>query len=108
MLSVSLLLFFHCGSNVRSRMLELKKNGKFLELSILCAEHTEQEYEDICNEAWKETSLTIDGILSQKADLPFLRISVDEKTRKQVEELLAKNPQLREKYLPLWKKFIQE
>ncbi|EPG75985.1 hypothetical protein LEP1GSC058_0610 [Leptospira fainei serovar Hurstbridge str. BUT 6] len=89
-------------------MLELKKNGKFLELSILCAEHTKQEYKDICDEAWKETSLTIDEILSQKADLPFLRISVDEKTRKQVEELLSKSPQLREKYLPLWKKFIQE
>ncbi|EQA36102.1 hypothetical protein LEP1GSC047_3286 [Leptospira inadai serovar Lyme str. 10] len=108
MFCVSLLLVFHCGSDVRSRMLELKKNGKFLELSILCAAHPELEYKDICDEALKETSLIIDGILSQKADLPFLRISVDQKTGKQIEELLSKNAQLREKYLPLWKKFTQE
>ncbi|WP_246032134.1 hypothetical protein [Leptospira fluminis] len=102
------LLSYGCGKDIASKMQELKDRGNYLELSLLCTEHREREYKSFCDAAWTETSAKIDGILSQKAELPFLRISVDEGTRKQVEEILSKNPEFREKYLPLWKKFVQE
>ncbi|TGK01101.1 hypothetical protein EHO59_12040 [Leptospira semungkisensis] len=89
-------------------MLQLKKEGKYLELALLCNEHKESEYKEICDLAWQEAEKNIDLILSQQADLPFLRVSVDAKTKKQVEDLLAKNPQMKERYLPLWKRFVQE
>lgn len=90
------------------KMKELKKEGKYLELAILCNEHTDQEYKEICNTAWDEIGKRIDQILSQQADLPFLRVSVDEKTKKQVEEIFSKNPALKDRYLPIWKKIVQE
>ncbi|MGJ4790143.1 hypothetical protein [Leptospira koniambonensis] len=89
-------------------MKELQKEGKYLELAILCNEHTDQEYKEICNTAWDETGKKIDQILSQQADLPFLRVSVDQKTKKQVEEIFSKNPALKDRYLPIWKKIVQE
>lgn len=107
----SLLAFFFflsgCKGDVKYKMLELKKEGKFLELALLCQEHPEEEYKEICDLAWEEAGTTIDQILSQQSQMPFLRVSVDEKTKKQVEDILSKNPQLKEKYLPLWKKFVQ-
>ncbi|MEI1279211.1 hypothetical protein V6Z05_12865 [Leptospira venezuelensis] len=89
-------------------MKELQKEGKYLELAILCNEHADQEYKEICNSAWDETGKKIDLILSQQSDLPFLRVSVDQKTKKQVEEIFAKNPALKDRYLPIWKKIVQE
>lgn len=103
-----LLLLQTCKASILDKMLELKKEGKYLELAILCNEHPDQEFKEICNTAWEETGRRIDQILSQQADLPFLRVSVDEKTKKQVEEIFSKNPTLRERYLPIWKKIVQE
>ncbi|PJZ50070.1 hypothetical protein [Leptospira saintgironsiae] len=103
-----LLLFQTCKANILDKMKELQKEGKVLELAILCNEHQDQEYKEICNTAWDETGRRIDQILSQQADLPFLRVSVDEKTKKQVEEIFSKNPALKDRYLPIWKKIVQE
>lgn len=89
-------------------MKDLKKEGKYLDLAILCNEHKDEEYKEICNSAWDETGKRIDQILSQQADLPFLRVSVDEKTKKQIEEIFSKNPALKDRYLPIWKKIVQE
>lgn len=107
-----LLIFFlflqTCKASILDKMLELKKEGKYLELAILCNEHTDQEYKEICNTAWDETGRRIDQILSQQSDLPFLRVSVDEKTKKQIEEIFSKNPALKDRYLAIWKKIVQE
>ncbi len=97
-----------CKGDILNRMMELKKEGKYFELVILCHEHPEAEYKEICDQAWSQAGQNIDQILSQQAEMPFLRVSVDEKTRKQVEDILSKNEQLKERYLPLWKKFVQE
>ncbi|MGJ4746501.1 hypothetical protein ACQV5M_09105 [Leptospira sp. SA-E8] len=104
-----LLLFIQtCKASILDKMKELQKEGKVLELAILCNEHKDQEYKEICNTAWDETGRRIDQILSQQADLPFLRVSVDQKTKKQVEEIFSKNPALKDRYLPIWKKIVQE
>ncbi|PJZ76160.1 hypothetical protein [Leptospira neocaledonica] len=103
-----LLLFQTCKASILDKMKELQKEGKYLELAILCNEHADEEYKEICNTAWDETGRRIDQILSQQADLPFLRVSVDEKTKKQVEEIFSKNPALKDRYLPIWKKIVQE
>ncbi|MEI7012039.1 hypothetical protein [Leptospira licerasiae] len=107
-----LLIFFlflqTCKVSILDKMLELKKEGKYLELAILCNEHTDQEYKEICNTAWDETGRRIDQILSQQSDLPFLRVSVDEKTKKQIEEIFSKNPALKDRYLTIWEKIVQE
>lgn len=103
------LLFFQtCKGSILDKMKELQKEGKNLELAILCNEHKDEEYKEICNTAWDETGRRIDQILSQQADLPFLRVSVDQKTKKQVEEIFSKNPALKDRYLPIWKKIVQE
>ncbi|EPG67514.1 hypothetical protein [Leptospira wolffii] len=107
LLSVLGFLAGSCKGNILGQMENLKKEGKFLELALLCQEHPESEYKEICGEAWSQASDQIDRILSEQASLPFLRVSVDEATRKKVEDLLSKNPELKEKYLPLWKKFVQ-
>ncbi|TGL58514.1 hypothetical protein [Leptospira sarikeiensis] len=101
-------LLQNCKASVLDKMKELKKEGKYLELAILCNEHKEEEYKEICSVAWEETGKRIDQILSQQTDLPFLRVSVDEKTKKQVEDILSKNQDLKERYLPIWKKIVQE
>ncbi|TGK43795.1 hypothetical protein [Leptospira andrefontaineae] len=105
---ILLLLIQTCRANILDKMKELQKEGKYLELAILCNEHTDQEYKEICNSAWDETGRRIDQILSQQADLPFLRVSVDGKTKKQIEEIFSKNPALKDRYLPIWKKIVQE
>ncbi|WP_367897490.1 hypothetical protein AB3N61_09960 [Leptospira sp. WS58.C1] len=104
-----LLLFIQtCKAGILDKMKDLKKEGKYLDLAILCNEHKDEEYKEICNSAWDETGKRIDQILSQQADLPFLRVSVDEKTKKQIEEIFSKNPALKDRYLPIWKKIVQE
>ncbi|EMJ96964.1 MULTISPECIES: hypothetical protein [unclassified Leptospira] len=104
-----LLLFIQtCKGGILDKMKDLKKEGKYLDLAILCNEHKDEEYKEICNSAWDETGKRIDQILSQQADLPFLRVSVDEKTKKQIEEIFSKNPALKDRYLPIWKKIVQE
>ncbi|TGK05650.1 hypothetical protein EHQ53_18035 [Leptospira langatensis] len=107
-LSLLALTLCDCKGDILNKMLQLKKEGKYLELALLCNEHKETEYKEICDLAWQEAERNIDKILSQQADLPFLRVSVDAKTKKQVEDILAQNPQLKERYLPLWKKFVQQ
>ncbi|PJZ70182.1 hypothetical protein CH373_09935 [Leptospira perolatii] len=89
-------------------MEDYRKEGRYLELSVLCTEHSEEEFKQICDEAWEQSKNTLDTILSQKASLPFLRITVDPDTKKKVEELLSKNPHMKERYLKLWKQFVQE
>ncbi|TGK03695.1 hypothetical protein EHQ81_09130 [Leptospira selangorensis] len=105
---LGLLSLPNCKGSILDKMKDLQKEGKYLELAILCNEHKDEEYKEICNTAWDETGRRIDQILSQQADLPFLRVSVDQKTKKQVEEIFSKNPALKDRYLPIWKKIVQE
>jgi Mg/Co/Ni transporter MgtE len=85
---------------------KLLKEKDLLGASVLCSEYKGKKYAEDCKRAIETAEQEVNQILSQKRELPFFKLMVDEEKKQKIQDLLKKNVYLGIKYRKLWNEIV--
>lgn len=106
---LSLYLLMNCSRNKLEREIEKSlKNQDFLGAAVLCSEYNEKKYKEDCKKAIQIAEQEVDRILSEKRELPFFKLIIEDEKKKKIQELLKKNIHLGIKYRKLWNEIVEK
>lgn len=79
----------------------------FLNASILCSEYQGKKYLEDCKKALSIAENEIEQILSQRQELPFFKLMIEEEKKTKIQELLKKNIHLGIRYRKMWNEMVE-
>ncbi len=93
----------NCKRNpYETRMKEAIAANDYLAIAAICSEYKFEEYKKECETSLIKSEDDIQKIISQKQELPFMKLILEPEKSKKIQELLRANVELGIKYRSIW------
>lgn len=107
-LSCGLLILASCKRNPQDlKIKEAIRTGDYLTIAALCSAYQFPDYKQECESSLERAEEDIQAILSQRQELPFMKLILDPDKSVKIQELLRANIQMGIKYRSIWNESVE-
>lgn len=97
-----LFLISFCSDSNTNKLKQAISDKDYLKVASLCSEYKFEKFEKECNQGIEDSVIEIEKIISQKRNLPFMKIILDKEKARKIDSILKYNIQLGIKYRSIW------
>lgn len=96
------LLFSFCSDEKTNKLKKSISENDYLSIASLCSEYKFDKYEKECSVGIQNSITEIEKIISQRQNLPYMKIILDKEKARKIDSILKYNIHLGIKYRSIW------
>jgi hypothetical protein len=108
---VWIIIFFilSCNRNdFESKLKQAIREKDYLTVANICSEYKSKDFEQDCEMGIKDSIFEIEKIISQRKELPFIKLIIDKEKARKIQQLLKNNIHLGIKYRSIWNETTEQ